>query len=164
MNKRLEKIEKNTSAPQLRANNGEGNPAPKTNRLWKIILLILGFIAVGALSYFVPKYIEKTKAERLTKTAKEFDYELEAIWNETPTLCEKYKLVSLEESIEVPEAWKEDSLRYRQKLNRFWGNEGFRQKSIMVFESQKQAIKTSRQHDYEELLIEMNQEEGATVE
>lgn len=172
LNKRLDKIEKNTSAPQHRLNqpevptNNVANTPPKRKWLFKVLLPILAIVIVGILAYiFVPKFIGNSKGEKANKLKTEFNQELEKINNETPLLCEKYKLVSLDDTVNVPVAWKEDSLRYRQQLDRFWGDDVFRQQAIAAIERQKQIIMMSRQRDYDALLMdESGQERGEEVE
>jgi len=169
LNRRLDKIEKNTSGSQTRAQvsgkddgNGVGEPkTPKKHRFLKIFLPILGVIILGVLAYlFLPGLLKNSESET-TDVAAEFNQVLAQINKETPSLCEKYRLVSLEEPVDVPVAWTADSLRYRQQLDRFWSNDNYRQQAAMVIANQKQAIQKSRQQDYNNLLMnENNVEEG----
>lgn len=122
--------------------------------VFKIILCLLILAILGVVAYiYVPKIIEKTKTEKKERLAVDFQHEMDQINAETATLCEKYKLVSLEEAVAVPNAWKEDSLRYRQQLARFLEIDSLNQKVLTAFENQKQAITDSRQHDYDALLL-----------
>ena len=100
------------------------------------------------------------KSERAERLQAEFDQELAKINYETPLLCEKYRLVSLEESVDVPEAWKVDSLRYRQQLDRFWKYDSFRQRVVATINNQKQTIKSSRQQNLDYLNALMLEETG----
>ena len=162
LNIRLDKIEKNTSESRTHSraavnggsNNGEKTRSPQGPRFLKIILPVLAVLVLGVLAYlFVPKFIENSKADASEQLSFEFSQEIEKIINETPILCEKYRLGSLEEPVDVPFAWKEDSLRYRQQLDRFWANDELGPKAAMVIENQKQAIQKSRQQDYNNLLM-----------
>lgn len=120
----------------------------------KIILLVLVLAALGIAGYlYIPKIIEKNKAEKAERLAVDFSHEMDKINAETQQLCEKYKLVSLEENIAVPEAWKEDSLRYCQQLTPFFGMENLRQEAVTALNNQKLSIEESRQHDFDALLM-----------
>ena len=120
----------------------------------KIILLLLVLVAIGAAAFFyVPKIIEKSRIEKRERLTVEFSHELEKINAETATLCEKYKLVSLNEPISLPAAWKEDSVRLSQQLARFMTVDSLRQVADQALEHQRQAIEQSRQHDFDALLI-----------
>lgn len=121
---------------------------------FKIILLFLVLVALGVASYiYIPKIIEKNKAEKAERLAVDFKHEMDKINAETSELCERYKLVSLDENIAVPEAWKEDSLRYCQQLTPFFGMDSLYQKAVIALDNQKQAIADSRQHDFDALLM-----------
>lgn len=121
---------------------------------FKIILLFLVLVALGVASYiYIPKIIEKNKAEKAERLAVDFKHEMDKINTETSELCERYKLVSLDENIAVPEAWKEDSLRYCQQLTPFFGMDSLYQKAVIALDNQKQAIADSRQHDFDALLM-----------
>ena len=121
---------------------------------FKIILLFLLLVALGVAAYiYIPKIIEKNKAEKAERMAVDFTHEMEKINAETSQLCEKYKLVSLDENVAVPEAWKDDSLRYCQQLTPFFGMDSLYQKAAAALENQKQAIAESRQHDFDALLM-----------
>lgn len=120
----------------------------------KIVLLVLALVLLGAAAYlYIPKFIEKSRAEKATRLAVDFSHEMEKINGETASLCEKYKLGSMDEAVDVPAAWKEDSLRFRQQLARFWSVDSLNQAAVMALEQQKQAIVTSRQHDLDALLV-----------
>ena len=121
---------------------------------FKIILLFLVLVALGVASYiYIPKIIEKNKAEKAERLAVDFKHEMDKINAETSELCERYKLVSLDENIAIPEAWKEDSLRYCQQLTPFFGMDSLYQKAVIALDNQKQAIADSRQHDFDALLM-----------
>ena len=120
----------------------------------KIILLLLVLVALGVTAYlYIPKIIEKNRAEKAERLAVDFNYEMDKISSETTTLCEKYKLTSLSEPLSVPQAWQDDSLRYCQQLSRFFSMDSLRQKANSAFEKQKQTIMQSRQHDFDALLM-----------
>lgn len=166
---RLEKIEKNTDGTQLRDRQGlmnqpnKDHPQAPKRRFLTILLLVL-VIAVSASSFLTCFYIYRMigdlKSERAERLQAEFDQELAKINYETPLLCEKYRLVSLEESVDVPEAWKVDSLRYRQQLDRFWKYDSFRQRVVATINNQKQTIKSSRQQNLDYLNALMLEETG----
>lgn len=120
----------------------------------KIILLFLVLAALGIAAYiYIPKIIEKNRAEKAERMAVDFAHEMDKINAETSQLCEQYKLVSLDEPIAVPEAWKEDSLRYCQQLAPFFSMDSLYQKATAALENQKKAIAESRQHDFDALLM-----------
>ena len=119
----------------------------------KIILLLLVLVAIGAAAFFyVPKIIEKSRIEKRERLTVEFSHEMEKINAETATLCEKYKLVSIDEQVDMP-AWKEDSVRISQQLAPFLSQETLREKAKNVIGNQKKAIVESRQHDFDALLM-----------
>lgn len=120
----------------------------------KVILLVLALIAIGVAAFvYVPKIIEKSRVEKAERLAVEFGHEMEKINAETNTLCEKYKLVSLDEPLGLPAAWKEDSVRISQQLARFMGIDSLRVVADQALENQRQAIMLSRQHDFDALLM-----------
>ena len=142
--------------------NKDHPQAPK-RRFLTILLLVL-VIAVSASSFLTCFYIYRMigdlKSERAERLQAELDQELAKSNYETPLLCEKYRLVSLEESVDVPEAWKVDSLRYRQQLDRFWMYDSFRQRVVATINNQKQTIKSSRQQNLDYLNALMLEETG----
>ena len=120
----------------------------------KIILLLLVLAILGVAAFvYVPKIIEKSRIEKKERLTVEFSHELEKINAEIATLCEKYKLVSLNEPINLPAAWKEDSVRLSQQLARFMSVDSLRLVADQALENQRQAIEQSRQHDFDALLI-----------
>ena len=122
--------------------------------LFKIILFLLVLVALGIAAYiYVPKIIEKTRTEKAERLIVDFSHEMDKINGETNALCEKYKLVSLTEALGLPEAWKADSVRFSQQLAPFMDMDSLRQVASLALEKQKQAIVTSRQHDYDALLM-----------
>lgn len=119
----------------------------------KIILALIILLILGAAAFFyVPKIIEKSRIEKEERLAVEFSHELEKINAETASLCEKYKLTSLEEPVGLPAAWKEDSVRFSQQLARFMSVDSLQNVAQQALENQRQAILTSRQNDYDVLL------------
>ena len=72
---------------------------------------------------------------------------------ETSTLCEKFKMNSLNEPIALPEGWKEDSVRISQQLTPFLESDELRPQAQQALENQRQAIIQSRQHDFDALLM-----------
>ncbi|MBO4327949.1 MAG: hypothetical protein J5831_00900, partial [Bacteroidales bacterium] len=120
----------------------------------KIVLLFLVLAALAVAAYlYVPKIIEKNRAEKAERLAVDFTHEMDKINAETAQLCERYKLTSLDEPVAVPAAWQEDSLRYCQQLTPFFGMDSLYQKAVTAFAQQKQAIAESRQHDFDALLM-----------
>lgn len=122
--------------------------------VFKLIILLLVLAALGVAAYiYVPKIIEKTRVEKAERLIVDFSHEMDKINGETNALCEKYKLVSLTEPLGLPEAWKADSVRFSQQLAPFMDMDSLRQVASIAMEKQKQAIVTSRQHDYDALLM-----------
>lgn len=120
----------------------------------KIILLLLVLAVIGGAAFiYVPKIIEKSRIEKKERLTVEFNHEMDKINAETATLCEKYKLVSLDEPISLPAAWKEDSVRLSQQLARFMSVDSLRLVADQALENQRHAIEQSRQHDFDALLI-----------
>lgn len=120
----------------------------------KVILLLLALAALGFAAYtYVPKIIEKTKAEKAERLAVDFHHELEKMQGETNALCEKYKLVSINEPVAVPALWREDSLRFCQQMTPFFVMDSLRSQAIAALDNQKQAIAQSRQLDFDALLM-----------
>lgn len=120
----------------------------------KILLLALALVAVGVVAYiYVPKIIEKSKTEKAERLAVDFNHEMEKISAETPALCDKYKLQSLDEPLDVPAAWHDDSLRFVQQLAPYMGTDSLSRKAFLTFEQQRQAIAQSRQLDFDALLM-----------
>ena len=120
----------------------------------KVILLALAVAAVAVAAYvYVPKIIEKNKAEKAERLAVDFNHEMDKMVRETPALCEKYKLTSLTEPIDIPQEWQDDSIRFCQQLARFVNMDSLHQKANEAFETQKQTIIDSRQHDFDALLL-----------
>lgn len=124
----------------------KGHPVVKT------ILLVLALCVLAALAFiYVPKIkenAEKEKAERLTV---DFTHAIERIEAETPVLCEKYALKSLSEPIMAD--WTEDSLRYCQMLQPYFGIGDLQNAAMEVLQEQKASIQKHRQDDFEQLLL-----------
>ena len=126
----------------------------KSHSYMKLILLAVALVILGVLAYvYIPKIIEKSRAEKEARLMVDFNHEVDKINAETETLCEKYKLVSLDEPVGVPAAWKEDSLRYRQQLDRFWTVDSLGQAAAVVIENQRKAIVYRRQQDRNALMV-----------
>lgn len=124
----------------------------KSHSYMKLVLALVALLILGIVAYiYIPKVVEKSRAEKAARLSVDFHHELDKINAETGTLCEKYKLTSLDEQVAVPAAWKEDSLRYRQQLERFWSVDSLSQAATVAIQNQKQAIAASRQRDYEAL-------------
>lgn len=118
----------------------------------KLVLVAVALIVLAIIAYiYIPKIVEKSRAEKVARLSVEFHHELDKINAETGTLCEKYKLTSLDEPVAVPAAWREDSLRYRQQLERFWSVDSLNQVAVETLQQQKQAIAVSRQRDFDAL-------------
>lgn len=124
----------------------------KSHSYMKLVLLAVVLVTLGILAYvYIPKIVEKSKAEKAARLSVEFRHELDKVNAETASQCEKYKFTSLDESIAVPAAWKEDSLRYRQQLERFWSVDSLNRVAVGAIQNQKQAIAASRQRDFDAL-------------
>lgn len=124
----------------------------KSHSYMKLILLAVALVILGVVAYlYIPKIVEKSRTEKEARLTVEFNHEMEKINAETSDLCEKYKLLSLDEPVEVPAAWREDSLRYCQQLAHFWTVESLSQATQEALQNQKQAIAASRQRDYDAL-------------
>lgn len=122
--------------------------------VFKIILLLLILIALGIAAYiYVPKIVARNKAEKAERLAVDFNYQMDKMKAETTSLCEKFKMSSLNEPIALPEAWKEDSVRISQQLAPFMESDELRPQALNALENQRQAIIQSRQHDYDALLM-----------
>lgn len=120
----------------------------------KVLFLVLALIALGLAAYvYVPKIIEKSKVERAERLAVDFRHEMEKMQGETNSLCEKYKLLSLNEPTTVPAAWKEDSLRFCQQMTPFFDSDSLRDKALATLKQQKAAIEQSRKLDFDALLM-----------
>ena len=122
--------------------------------VFKIVLLLLVLIGLGVAAYiYVPKIIERNKAEKAERLAVDFNYQMDKMKAETNTLCEKYKLSSLNEPIALPEAWKEDSVRISQQLTPFMEHDELKPQALLALQNQREAIAQSRQHDFDALLM-----------
>lgn len=122
--------------------------------VFKIILLLLVLIGLGVAAYiYVPKIIERNKAEKAERLAVDFNYQMDKMKAETNTLCEKYKLSALDEPIALPEAWKEDSVRISQQLTPFMEHDELKPQALLALQNQREAIAQSRQHDFDALLM-----------
>ena len=122
--------------------------------VFKIVLLLLVLIGLGVAAYiYVPKIIERNKAEKAERLAVDFNYQMDKMKAETNTLCEKYKLSSLDEPIALPEAWKEDSVRISQQLTPFMEHDELKPQALLALQNQREAIAQSRQHDFDALLM-----------
>lgn len=115
-----------------------------------VVAAVVALIAALALIY-VPKIIQKSKSEKQDRLKVEFKHEIDKIEAEKDTLCKKYKLVSLDEPVTPPVAWKEDSIRYRQQLDRFMGIDSLRLVADQTLAKQRQAIIQSRQDEFNAL-------------
>ena len=126
----------------------------KGHSFLRVLLIVLLLAAIGVAAYlYVPKFVEKSRTEKAARLAQDFKHEMEKINAETKTLCEKYKLDSIDEPVAVPAAWREDSLRYCQQLARFLTVDSLNRVAMKDLENQKQAIFISRQHDFDALLM-----------
>ena len=120
----------------------------------KIILLAIILLALGIAAYiYVPKIIERNKAEKAERLAVDFTHQMDKMKAETTALCEKYKLNAVTESVNLPEAWREDSVRISQQLMPFMEREDLKSQALSALEDQRQAIIQSRQHDFDALLM-----------
>ena len=122
--------------------------------VFKIILIALILIALGVAAYiYVPKIIERNKAEKAERLAVDFTHQMDKMKAETPALCEKYKLSSINEPKKLPETWKEDSVRISQQLTPFLEKADLKPQALSALEELRQAIIQSRQHDFDALLM-----------
>lgn len=120
----------------------------------KLIVILLVLAALGIAAYvYVPKIIEKSRIEKEERLAVDFEHEVEKINAETAALCEKYRLHSLADTLELPSGWKADSVRLSQQLAPFIEVESLHEQALLIIENQKQAILQSRQHDFDSLLM-----------
>jgi hypothetical protein len=120
----------------------------------KLLLILLVLAAIGFAAYvYVPKIIEKSKTEKEERLAVDFDHEVQKINGQTAMLCQKYRLNSLTDSLDMLEGWKADSVRLSQQLAPFLDVESLRPQALLVIEKQKQAILQVRQHDLDSLLM-----------
>ena len=121
--------------------------------LLKVVILLLALGLVCGLAFlYVPKIkanIEKERAERMSV---DFAHEVEAMQNELPDLCEKYRLKSLDEPLTVN--WADDSIRFAKKLMPFFGAEDYLAKSMAALNEQRNRIESSRQKDFDLLLLD----------
>lgn len=124
----------------------------KGHSVLKIFLVLIVLGALGALAYvYVPKFKAKADQEKEERMRVEFRYEADKIQAETPSLCEKFRLTSLSEPVGV--SWTDDSLRYCQQLSPFMANESLRAEAEAILNGQRNAIVSSRQRDFDRLLI-----------
>ncbi len=120
----------------------------------KLILILVALAAIALAAYvYVPKIIEKSKAEKAERLAVDFNHEVQKINAETNSLCEKYKMVSLDEPVAIPASWIADSVRLSQQLAPFLTEEITREAALATIDQQKQAVLQSRQHDFDALLM-----------
>ena len=103
-----------------------------------IVLISVILIVLGIAAYiYVPKIIEKSKAEKEERLVVDFNHEVEKIQAETESLCEKYKLVSLDEPVDLPAEWEEDSIRMAQQMAPFFSQEDLREEAFLNAASKK---------------------------
>ena len=122
----------------------------------KVILLLLILLVIGVAAFiYVPKILEKSRIEKEERLAVEFNHEMEKINAEAADLRAKYKLVSLDEPVALPAAWKEDSVRFSQQLARFMSVDSLRLVAEQALENQRQDLLLSRQRDHDALLEEL---------
>lgn len=125
----------------------------KGHSLTKVIIsaLVVAIIAILAVVY-IPKIKANVEKERAERMAHDFSREVEAIQQELPDLCEKYRLTSLDEPIAIN--WSEDSLRYVQSLMPFFGSEDYKTQAMNLLKRQKSQIEESRRADYDRILLD----------
>lgn len=128
----------------------------RTSTLKLILIAVAVIIVAVAAIIFVPKIIEKTKAEKAERLAVELSHEIEKINGETAALCEKYQLTSLNEPISLPAAWKEDSVRFSQQLARFMSIDELRQEADQTLNNLRQTLIMNRQNAHDVLLKQAN--------
>ena len=121
-----------------------------------VVKIIIAAVSVALLIMLAAIYIPRIKAnvekERAERMEKDFARELTNIKNELPTLCEKYKLNSLDEPIAF--SWAEDSLRYTQSLMPFLNSDSYKAQAMKALSEQRNGIEKSRRADFDQLLID----------
>ena len=117
--------------------------------------IIIAIAAVAVLALLTAIYIPKIKAnmekERAERMAKDFEREVSNMVNELPTLCEKYKLKSLNEPINFN--WADDSLRFVSNLVPYFSSDEYRSQALKALERQRLAIEENRRANFDELLV-----------
>lgn len=117
----------------------------------KLLLILLVLIGIGIAAYFfVPKIMERSKAERAARLELEFKSKVEDINAETQSLCAKYPVTSPDDPL-VPEGWKADSIQLVKRLSPYFEVESLQQQAADVINNQKQAIMQSRKRDIDSL-------------
>ena len=97
----------------------------------KLLFILLVLAAIGFAAYvYVPKIIEKSKTEKEERLAVDFDHEVQKINGQTAMLCQKYRLNSLTDSLDMLEGWKADSVRLSQQLAPFLDVESLRPQAL----------------------------------
>lgn len=134
------------SISEVKSSITKGHPLVKL----LIAILLLGLICLIAFMY-VPKIKDNMAKEKAERVAVEFARELENIQNESPALCEKYKLQSIDEPIAFN--WVDDSLRLAQNLMPFFGMNDYKAKALQALDLQKNRIEERRKADFNTLLL-----------
>ena len=124
----------------------------KGHSLTKTIIAIIAVAIVAAIAIiYIPKIKANVAAERAERMAVDFEREVSNIQKETPALCQKYQMKSIDEPFAFN--WTEDSLRIVQTLMPFFASEDYKTKSINLLKSQKSQIEAQRRDDYDRLLL-----------
>ena len=124
----------------------KGHPAVK------IIIAAAAILLVALLAViYIPKIKANIDKERSERMAKDFAHEVDYIRNETPDLCEKYQLKSLNDQASLD--WTEDSLRYAQRLMPYFGSQDYKDQALKVLSEQRKRIEESRRKDFDRLLV-----------
>ena len=124
----------------------------KGHSVVKIFIITLILCIVGAVAViYVPRIKAKAEEEKIERRKMDFSHEIERIESNTETLCEKYKLTSLDEPISAN--WSEDSMAYYQALMPFFDIDGLQNQAMDLLQEQKARIDNQRQNEFESLLL-----------
>ena len=134
------------SITEVRSAITKGHPAVK---------IIIAAVAVALIALLAVIYIPKIKAnvdkERAERMAKDFAREVSTMQSELPSLCDKYKIKSLDEPMTFN--WTADSLRYIENLRPYFGNDEYRSQAVKALAEQRNGIEASRRADFDRLLV-----------
>ncbi len=124
----------------------KGHPAVKI-----IIAVAAALLVVLLAILYIPKIKSNIDKERSERMAKDFAHEVTFIKGETPDLCEKYRLKSLNEETTLD--WTEDSMRYVNRLMPYFGSPDYKAQALNVLSEQRKSIEESRRKDFDKLVV-----------